>query len=689
MNQGKPDSIEHSFLAHGGEMGRLMRDKDWSDNILGTPDFWPQSLRTAVSIILNSKFPMFLFWGPELICFYNDAYRPSLGNEGKHPAILGSRGEDYWKEIWHIIKPLIDDVLANGIATWSEDQLIPIYRNGKLEDVYWTFSYSPVNDESGKPAGVFVTCNETTSKVLAHKKIEENEARLRMVIDSAEMGTWEYNFQTKKITASQRTSDLLGFEPRDINDIEKIITCIDKDEKDKILSSVNHQLVHGSEEHIDVEFLFKSVSGERYLRVMGKVIFNDGKLANILGTIIDVTSQQAAKSKLENTIRIRTNEIKQINKNLEERNRFVETIIDSSMDLIVVYDKEMRIISFNGACENLYKIKRGEVIGKNFLEVFPKARGGKGHLDLARALKGEPVHNLQYLSPVNNRYYENFLIPLINSEGEVYAVVVTAHDITNIIEARENVEQVNLRLEEKNKALLKSNYELEQFAYIASHDLQEPLRKIRTYISLILEDVIEENDRIQYLHKIDRSANHMSTLIKNVLEYSRLMQSEEKFIETDLNQVVEKVKSSFEFKIKQKNAVVNSNSLPVIKGIPYQLNQLFSNLMSNSLKFSGEQSVIEIHSVKKPMIDFDKHPALKGSKNYVEIIFRDNGIGFEPEYSEKIFTIFQRLNDRHAYEGTGIGLALCKRIVENHKGIIKAHSEPGKGATFNILLPVE
>src|SRR5688572_32581203 len=121
----KPELL--TFLQGGGEMGKLMRSRDWSRTPLGPPVEWPQSLRTTLSIILNSKFPMFLWWGPELICFYNDAYRPSLGNDGKHPHILGMRAEEAWSEIWATIKPLIDQVLSGGGATWSEDQLIPIY----------------------------------------------------------------------------------------------------------------------------------------------------------------------------------------------------------------------------------------------------------------------------------------------------------------------------------------------------------------------------------------------------------------------------------------------------------------------------------------------------------------------------------------------------------------------------------
>ena len=178
-----PDTIY--FLQGGGEMGKLMRAKDWSKTCLGKIDTWPLSLRITLSILLNSKFPMFLFWGRQLTCFYNDAYRPSLGNQGKHPFILGAPGEEAWPEIWHIIKPLIDQVLAGGQATWSEDQLIPIYRNSKIEDVYWTFSYSPVRDETGNIEGVFVTCNETTAKVLMLKRIEESERNFRTLINES------------------------------------------------------------------------------------------------------------------------------------------------------------------------------------------------------------------------------------------------------------------------------------------------------------------------------------------------------------------------------------------------------------------------------------------------------------------------------------------------------------------------
>lgn len=165
----------------------LTKSYDWAGSPLGEPENWPQSLRSVVALLLSSKFPMFLWWGDELIQFYNDAYRPSLGNQGKHPSALGQRGEDCWTEIWPTIKPLIDQVMSGGESVWSENQLIPIYRNGKLEDVYWTFSYGAVLTESDKIGGVLVVCQETTAAVLGHKKVEQSEARFRSIVEQAPM----------------------------------------------------------------------------------------------------------------------------------------------------------------------------------------------------------------------------------------------------------------------------------------------------------------------------------------------------------------------------------------------------------------------------------------------------------------------------------------------------------------------
>lgn len=165
---------ERRWLEGGGEAGALLRSTDWSKTPLGAIESWPTSLRTIVGTLLHSRHPMFLWWGPELIQIYNDAYIPSFG-VGKHPSAMGQRGADCWKEIWPIISPQIDDVMQRGKASWNEDQLVPIFRNERIEDVYWTYGYSPVFDEAGTIAGTLVVCTETTARVLGEKRREEED----------------------------------------------------------------------------------------------------------------------------------------------------------------------------------------------------------------------------------------------------------------------------------------------------------------------------------------------------------------------------------------------------------------------------------------------------------------------------------------------------------------------------------
>jgi signal transduction histidine kinase/ActR/RegA family two-component response regulator len=175
-----------SFLAGGGEMGTRIRAFDWAGSALGAPEDWPTPLRTALRILLTTNHPVFLFWGPEHRCFYNDAYSRSIGPE-KHPSILGARGRDAWPEIWDIIGPQIDQVMSGGGATWHENQLVPILRHGRIEEVHWTYSYGPIDDGTAPHGvgGVLVLCTETTAMVRVEQRLRAAEARWRALFDQA------------------------------------------------------------------------------------------------------------------------------------------------------------------------------------------------------------------------------------------------------------------------------------------------------------------------------------------------------------------------------------------------------------------------------------------------------------------------------------------------------------------------
>ena len=181
-----PDADELYFLAGGGEMGALIREHNWASTALGAPESWPAPLRTAIRLILNTGHPMYIWWGPELHCFYNDAYRRSIGAE-RHPSSLGKPGRQVWAEIWDLIGPQIDHVMQGRGATWNENHLVPITRDGVREDVYWTYSYSPIDDQLSKHGvgGVLVVCTETTQQVLAQIKLEAEAKRLQEMFDQA------------------------------------------------------------------------------------------------------------------------------------------------------------------------------------------------------------------------------------------------------------------------------------------------------------------------------------------------------------------------------------------------------------------------------------------------------------------------------------------------------------------------
>ena len=256
-------------------------------------------------------------------------------------------------------------------------------------------------------------------------------------------------------------------------------------------------------------------------------------------------------------------------------------------------------------------------------------------------------------------------------------------------EALEHTVQERTReLLRANERLAKSNSDLEQFAYIASHDLQEPLRKIRTFAELLKKNVNDPTTFNTYYEKINLAVQRMSVLITDVLNYSRVSRATTHLEVVDLNELLQVAQSDFELLIEQKNATVRTDRLPVIRGQRAQLQQLFSNLLSNALKFSTEKPQVDItHKMVSATKAQKMHSELQPASSYVEIYFKDNGIGFDQEYADKIFQIFQQLNSPREYSGTGIGLALCKKIVENHGGAISATGEEGQGAVFTIVLP--
>ena len=536
-------------------MGALTRSFDWSRTSIGSPEQWQQSLRTTLGIVLHSAFPMFLFWGEDLICFYNDAFRPSLGTDGKHPA-LGKKGTEVWPEIWDFIGPLLKKVMDSGEPVWFEDQLVPFFRNGKIEDIYWTFSYSPVYDDGGQINGVFVTCTETTQKVLVFNQLHDSERR------------------------------------------------------------------------------------------------------------------------------------------------FQNLVTDATVGIIVLIGKNMVVEIVNDAYGQLVGRSREELLGKPLFSVVPETEPYFRSIHEEVRTTGEPVYLSEhpYFVFVNGEKKEGFLNlvyqPYRGGDGHVEGVMVLCQDVTAQVTAKLKMEEIvaerTRELAAANRHLQRSNAELAQFAYIASHDLQEPIRKVATFTQMLEAALGDTTDRQQhYLGKIKNASARMLLLIRDVLTFSQLSRDTDLVRETDLSVIIDNVVDDLELLIDQKQATVTYGKLPVVEAVPLQMSQLFGNLISNALKFTRADSnpVITISGTLLDTAALKSYPMLDTRCAYYHMQVSDNGIGFDQHYAEQIFEIFQRLHGKKEFEGTGIGLAMCKKILQNHHGHIYATSETGQGATFHILIP--
>ena len=290
---------------------------------------------------------------------------------------------------------------------------------------------------------------------------------------------------------------------------------------------------------------------------------------------------------------------------------------------------------------------------------------------------------------------ENRIIPVYISLTSLQPRLATTSILITDFTEKKKTEKIILdyqtELENKNNELTHSNAELTSFAYVASHDLQEPLRKIQTFASRILTQEISNlsENGIATFTRLQNAASRMQTLIRDLLSYSRVNDGTHEFSDISLNSILDEVKDDLKEDFEQKNAVIESGSMCNVRVINFQFRQLLTNLLNNALKFSDPSRTPHI-IIKSKIVQgaYLEACGLLLNKAYCHISISDNGIGFNQEYNKKIFELFQRLHGRAEYNGTGIGLAIVKKIVENHHGVITATGEVDKGATFNIYIPV-
>jgi len=580
---------------------------------------------------------------------------------------------------------LLSDVFHTGKPFVAEEMPVMLIRNGVPENIFIKFLIESLYDEEGNIYGIMVLADEITERVLARKKIENSELRYKLAIDAANIGSFELDLLKPEFLYTERLCEIFGLDKKATFQQNDFVNRIHPDDHDIRLKA--HEMATKTGILFYEARVIWPNQSIHWIRLNGKLILENGIPSKMYGTALDISDHKLQSAVLEQKVEERTKNLIRKNEELKKSEERYQRMTEEVQDYaILLLDKSGTILNWNKGAENIKGYKDYEIIGKNITTFYrPEDQERRLPQQLIQEAyeTGRAMHEGYRVRKDGTVFWGSVTLTALHDEAnEVIGFSKVTRDLTERKNNEDKLYRYTAELEFQNK-------ELEQFAYIASHDLQEPLRKIQMFTDMIEKNYDNPELASRYFGKINSSAARMTELIKAVLNYSRLSQENQHFDKVDLNEILNHVLVDFELLIEEKQAEITGDDLPKISGISLQISQLFSNLIGNSLKFSENKPKIQIRSqiVNCDSIPFETN--LQPETDYLELVFKDQGIGFDQQYADKIFTIFQRLHDRASYSGTGIGLALCKRIVENHSGYINVKSNPGKGTAFYIYLPID
>jgi signal transduction histidine kinase len=639
------------FLSGGGICGEVARSVDWSRTPLGPPESWPDSLKTTAGIVLQSRHPMVLWWGEDLIQLYNDAYMPSFG-VGKHPAAMGQRARECWQEIWPIIGRQIDDVMQSGTASWNDDALVPFFRNGRLEEIYWSYGFSPVYDGETIVA-TLVVCTETTERVLSERRV----AILRSLAQA--LLAAEAPRDVTRIAV-----DVLGTASSDVPFVElRVADPLQRAGRVTLPVPVPTEL---SPEPVTEAFVLP-IQGAQEALVFGlnpRLPFDEayrGFLEQIVEHVVSARGRARYAS--------------------ERRNLLLQAPVAAALLSGPHHVFEV--------ANPLYLAMVGrDVRGLAYVDAFPELRDTAlpGVLDRVYRL-GEPFVTEEMLvplasapgGPLEDRYFKFNLEPTRDDDGIVFGMMAIAIDVTEQVRAKRALEKTN-----RERADLLADAEAagrakDEFLAMLGHELRNPLAPILTSLQLMR---MKEPGHLEHERDIiERQVVHLVHLVDDLLDVSRVVQGKIELKKSRIPlaelvaRAVETASPLFEQKA-QKLAVDVPREGFDVDADPIRLSQVMANLLTNAAKYSGPGAHIAVRA------------SHDGDDVVVEVI--DDGMGIAADQLPRLFeTFFQgpRSTDR-AEGGLGLGLALVKSLVTLHGGSVRAHSKGvGHGSTFVVRLP--
>ncbi|HEY0064449.1 MAG TPA: ATP-binding protein [Telluria sp.] len=680
-----------NFLSHGGEMGALMRATDWGPTALGPTAHWPALLQSTIRLILTSSHPMFLWWGPDLIQFYNDAYRRTMGPE-RHPGALGQPGRACWEEIWPIIGPQIEMVMAGGGSTWNEDQLVPVTRHGRREDVWWTYGYSPIEDSEGVQ-GVLVVCNDVTEQHRARAALEQMNLALTEQIRQRELAQ-----QHEALQASQRQRAEEDLHAQREAEAERLRTLFEQAHGFMcILRGPSHifefanaayQRLVGARVLIGkpIREALPDLAGQGIYELLDKVYLNGEpfKAADLLVNFRHTPNSEPSDAFLDFVYQpiVMAGQVSGIfvqGFDATERTMARQALQRSELRLkegmkaagMVVWDWDL------ASNQVLFSDNAPELFGASW-NSMPEVWQALDPDDLRRleaerraalANGGSYSEIVRLLRPDNGQlvwlHVRGTVVP--DSDGRPHHIRGVSVDVS----ARKRAEE-SLREASRHK---------DEFLAMLSHELRNPLAPIRSAAHLLgmaPDNVARVRQSSQI---IERQVNHMTSLINDLLDVSRvntgLVTLEMQPI--DVHQVVleslEQTQPLMHERAHTLSVDAPAEGEVTVLGDRKRLVQVLTNLLHNAAKYTPPGGAIAL--------------TVSHHAGMVELHVSDNGIGVDADLMPHIFELFtqeKRSSDR-AQGGLGLGLALVRSLVSLHGGHVTAASGgAGEGATFSVYL---
>ena len=708
-------------------MGAHMRAFDWASTSLGPPDRWPQSLRTVVRLMLNTRHPIFVFWGPENICLYNDAYSKTIGPE-RHPVALGQPGREVWDEIWDVIGPQIKQVMAGGEATWFENQLLPITRNGVREDVYWTYSYNPI-DEENAPNGVggaLVLVTETTLQVLTATKLSISEERLQQALSAGHgVGTYDWDIPADRVVADARFAKLYGVDPARAAlgaPIAEFFQHIHPDDFSQTKAKIDEAMLTGG--LFSAEYRLQQADGSTpWVLAEGRCRLGPGgEPVRFFGVAFDITARKTAELRRAALLTL-TDRVRDIDDpnalafaastilgETLHASRVCYGTIDHDAETLTV-DRDWRAAGVESSFGPINLRDYGSFIDdlkEGLIVVVRDVDQNERTTSAADALKAcgaasfvnAPVverGRLEAVFFVGNAAPRDWAQEDLDLIEEFAERIHTATERLRAVAAlRASNETLETRVAERTEQLLASEAALRQAQKMEAvgqltggiaHDFNNLLAGIAGSLELIQKRMNDQGvvGYERHLGIAQASTQRAASLTQRLLAFSRRQTLDPKPVE--MNRLVRGVEELLGRSVSPniEIAVVEAVGLWLTKIDAVQLENALLNLVINARDAMPDGGRITIETANKSMDAQTAKARDLAPGQYVSLCVTDTGTGMPPDVVERAFDPFY--TTKPLGQGTGLGLSMIHGFVRQSGGQVRVYSEVGQGTTMCLYFP--